>query len=208
VNKLTIGTFNYSKVNADRVGLGHIENSKGIKILGLLGSGLFKRFEMVIDYANELIYLHRAAANRLGHYKSVHERQANLFYTVPISIQEGKIMVQIQVGKKGRHFVLDTGAETSILDSRLPKDVMANVEMVRKISLIGAGSKKTEAWYGLLNSAFIGPVSLGSMEVLITSLADMAMAYGRNIDGMLGAAFFSKQKVAINFINNELYIWK
>ncbi len=208
IKKFSLGAFEYTRVNADRVGLGHIENSKGIKILGLLGSGLFKRFEMVIDYANEVIYLNRAAVNRIGRYKSVYAGQADLFQTVPIRIYEGKIMVQVQIAKKNKNFLLDTGAETSIIDSRLSKDIMASVEMTRKISLVGSGYKKTEAWYGLLKNASLGSVSIDSMEVLVTPLADLAAAYGRNIDGMLGFAFLSKQKVGINFISNELYIWK
>ncbi len=208
VKKLSIGAFNYTSVHADRVGLGHIENSKGVKVLGLLGSGLFRRFEMEIDYANEVIHLNRAAGNRVGQYQSVFAEKETLLATVPVRIYEGKILAQVQIGKRTKNFILDTGAETNILDSRLSNDIMASVEMTRKISLIGSGAKKTEAWYGVLKDASIGKVPLGSMEVLVTSLARMSEAYGRNIDGMLGFAFFSKQKVGINFINNELYLWK
>jgi hypothetical protein len=58
VVKFFLGPVKYYKVEADLVNLGHIENSKGIKILGLLGMQLFKQFEMIIDYEKSLIYLH------------------------------------------------------------------------------------------------------------------------------------------------------
>ena len=58
VKKFSFGAVNYYKVTADRINLGHIENSKGIKIFGLMGVQLFKQFEMIIDYENSVIHLH------------------------------------------------------------------------------------------------------------------------------------------------------
>jgi predicted aspartyl protease len=117
-------------------------------------------------------------------------------------------MTQFIIGKKNLNFVLDTGAETNILDSRLSKEVFGEVVMERKITLIGAGSKKIEAWYGRVTELKAGSIKLNNMEVLITSLKQMSEAFGNNIDGMLGYAFLSKQKVGINFLTNEMYIWK
>ena len=54
VPELSFGGVKYSGVEADRINLGHIEDSKGIKIMGLLGMQLFKRFEMIIDYEKEI----------------------------------------------------------------------------------------------------------------------------------------------------------
>jgi len=41
VSELNFGTYHYYKAEADLLNLGHIENTKNIKILGLLGMGLF-----------------------------------------------------------------------------------------------------------------------------------------------------------------------
>ena len=59
LKNFTLGTFHYTRVNADLTNLGNIENSKGVKIIGLLGVALFKQFEMIIDYERGVIYLHR-----------------------------------------------------------------------------------------------------------------------------------------------------
>jgi len=208
VKQMSFGNFTFTSLQADRVSLGHIENSKNVKILGLLGAGLFKRFEMVIDYANELIHLHRVAKNQRMTYKSQYQAKRADFYTMPLTIRDGKIMTQVVIGSQRLNFVLDTGAETNIMDSRLPKEVFSEVEMERKISLIGTGSKKVEAWYGRVKETNLGSCKIANMEVMVTSLKHLSAAFGRDIDGMLGYGFLSKQKVGINFLTNEMYIWK
>lgn len=208
VKQMSFGNFTYTSLQADRVNLGHIENSRNLKIMGLLGAGLFRRFEIMIDYANEVIYFHRVAKNERMTYKSQYLAQRADFLTLPISTREGKILTQVVVGKQKLNFVLDTGAETNILDSRLSKAVLADVVLERKISLIGAGSKKEEAWYGTVKQMHFGTYSVNNLEVMITSLKHLSAAFGKNIDGMLGYGFLSKQKIGINFLTNELYIWK
>lgn len=208
VKQFNLGPFTYSEVNAGRVNLGHIENTKGIKIMGLMGAGLFKRYEMLIDYEQQVIHFHRAAKKEKSGYKSFYLDKKAEYETLPIRLQEGKLITKMAVGKQMLNFVLDTGAETNILDSRLPKSVFSNVIMDRKISLVGTGQKPVEAWYGRLFNASLGQVKIDSMDVLVTSLQQMSEAFGQNIDGMLGYAFLSKQKTGINFLNNELYLWK
>lgn len=208
VKKLSFGGFEYTEVNAHRINLGHIENSRGIKILGLLGSGLFSRFEMLIDYENEVIHLHRVAKSEKMNYKSIYSNESAGYSILPMQVLDGKLLMKAMIGKQKLNFVLDTGAEVSILDSRLSGAVFETVVMERKITLTGTSAKKTEAWYGRVKQVTLGPVKLTDFEVLITSLKSMSDAFGRSIDGMLGYSFLSKQKIAINFVGNEIYIWK
>lgn len=208
VKKLSFGGFEYKEINAHRINLGHIENSRGIKILGLLGSGLFSRFEMLIDYENEVIHLHRVAKSERMNYKSIYRNESAGYSIIPMQVLDGKLLMKAMIGKQKLNFVLDTGAEVSVLDSRLSGAVFETVEMERKITLTGTSAKKTEAWYGRVKQVNLGPVKLTDFEVLITSLKSMSDAFGRSIDGMLGYSFLSKQKIAINFVGNEIYIWK
>lgn len=208
VKKLNFGNFSYAQVNADRVSLGHIENAKGIKILGLLGSGLFKRFELMIDYENEVIHFHRMSKQGKAGNGGFYIDQKNAFQVIPMLFRDGKIIIRLSVKGKKLNFILDTGAESNVLDSRLSKEIFNEVIMDRKITLVGSGSKKVDAWYGRLKELEIAPVKLLNMEVLITSMEYMSKSFDRNIDGMLGFPFLSKQKIGINFLTNELYIWK
>lgn len=208
VEALNLGGFTYKRVHAHRVNLGHIENTRGVKIMGLLGAGLFKRYEVLIDYENEEIHLNRIALKGKSSYKSVYYHQRKDYYILSFRLLGKKMVTPLFIGGQKLNFVLDTGAETNILDSRLKKVVFNEVVMERKIDLIGSGSKKVEAWYGRVKVGSIGTMHLKNMEVLVTSLQQMSAAFGVDIDGMLGSDFLSKQKVVINFLQNELYVWK
>jgi predicted aspartyl protease len=208
VEALNLGGFTYKRVHAHRVNLGHIENTRGVKIMGLLGAGLFKRYEVLIDYENEQIHLNRVALQNKNHYRSVYYSESKYYHILSFRLVGRKMVTPLLIGGQKLNFVLDTGAETNILDSRLKKIVFNEVVMERKIDLIGSGSKIVEAWYGRVKSGSIGTMQLENMEVLVTSLQHMSAAFGVDIDGMLGIGFLSKQKVVINFLQNELYVWK
>ncbi len=206
--KLMIGDFEYYRVQADRANLGHIENSKGIKILGLLGVHLFKRFEMVIDFENNLIHLHKIGKKEKAAFYFEGLQEWDKYDLVPIQVLESKMLIPLFFGKRKLNFILDTGAESNVLDSRLPNQVLDSVKLERKITVIGSGNEKRDAWYGNFTGLRAGEKPLQAVEVLLTSLAQMSMAYDRNIDGMLGIAFLSQQKIGINFQTEKLYIWK
>ncbi len=208
VPKFSIGSFEYSVVRADRVNLGHLENSKGIKIMGLIGVGLFRRFEMVIDHKNELIHLRRFGKKEKQTEPHPVLKDKSKLVVHPIASLYGKMVTEVTIGNNNLSFVLDTGAEINVVDDRLPKKVLKNVTVEKRISVIGAGAKKTEAWYGTLKHLSVGGATAGNIDVMLTSLQHLSDAYGRSIDGILGYSFLSSKVAGINFAKNELYVWK
>jgi predicted aspartyl protease len=176
--------------------------------MGLLGAGLFRRFEMIIDYEKEVIHLYRfGKKEKRASYHPILQDKTK-FVVHPIASLYGKMVTEVLVGKNRLSFILDTGAETNVLDSRLPKQVLANVTMERRISVVGAGSERKEAWYGSLKHLSVGGTRVNHLDVMVTSLQHLSDAYGRSIDGILGYSFLSGKIAAINFANNELYVWK
>jgi len=208
VNELTVGCINSVAVPADLVNLGHLENVKGVKILGLLGASLFSQCEMIIDYENNLLYLHRIGKKETATYKHTMLKDTAAYATVPIEIWHHKIMTETYVNGKKIKLVIDSGAETNLLDSRLPGTVFQNVEIIKRISLNGAGNKKIEALYGNLNNLTIGNTQTGSLPVVITNLEKTCFGVNSCIDGVLGFDFLSLHKIGFNFVNNKMYIWK
>jgi hypothetical protein len=130
------------------------------------------------------------------------------FFVIPISIEDGKIIVYAYVRGKKLKFIIDSGAETNVLDSRLPSKVFDAVEITRRVTLSGAGSSKVDALCGDLRGLTIGDHDVGTLPVLITNLQSMCDAYGNCLDGMLGFDFLSLHKIGFNFVSHKLYIWK
>lgn len=208
VASLRFGPVRYSKLNADRINLGHIENSRGVKILGLLGMELFSKFEMIIDYENNLIYLHLITRKEASTYKSDLLADTSAYNTFPIFMKENKLLTYAQIAGKKLTFVIDTGAESNVLDSRLPDRIFEQVAITRRVVLTGSGSSKIEALYGDMKDMKMGNLEISTLPVLVTNLEKLCFSYDQCIDGMLGFDFLSLHKIGFNFVKNKMYIWR
>ncbi len=208
VKQLSFGGFHYHKVEADMLSLAHIENSKGVKILGLLGMSMFKQCSLTIDYEKNLIYLHHITRKEGNTYRDEMLKDTAAYNTVPIEVAENKVMVRSEMAGKKLKFVIDCGAETNILDSRLPNKIFEQVTINRRISLAGSGSKKVEALYGEMQNFRIGSSVIYNLPVVITNLEKSCFSFGECIDGVLGFDFLSLHKIGFNFVTDKMYIWK
>jgi hypothetical protein len=208
IDSFHLGPLHYIHMDADLINLGHIENNKGVKIFGLLGMRLFERFEMIIDYKASVIYLHLIGKKEAAVYRSPQLHDSTAYNVIPIEIAEGKIIVYLYLKGKKLKFIIDSGAETNVLDSRLPDKVFEQVEITRRVTLDGSGAKKVEALCGDLKGLRIGNRDISSLPVLITNLSSMCDAYNNCIDGMLGFDFLSLHKIGFNFVTRKMYIWK
>jgi len=208
VDSFRLGPLRYFHMDADLINLGHIENNKGVKIFGLLGMRMFERFEMIIDYSASVIYLRLIGKKEAAVYRNPQLLDSTAYNVIPIEIEEGKIIVYVYLKGKKLKFIIDSGAETNVLDSRLPGKIFEQVEITRRVTLNGSGSRKVEALYGDIKGLRIGDHDITSLPVLITNLKSMCDAYNNCIDGMLGFDFLSLHKIGFNFVTRKMYIWK
>lgn len=208
IDSFSIGGIHYYHAEADRVDLGHIENSKHIKILGLLGMQLFKPFEMIIDYEKNLLYLHLIKRKEAAVYRSDMLRDTSAYRTVPIELIDDKVIAYGELAGKRLKFVIDCAAESNVLDSRLSNKILAHVVVSGRVLLSGSGPTKVEALYGDLEGMRINGDRISKLPVLITNLEKMCFSYNNCIDGMLGFDFLSLHKVGFNFVTHKMYIWK
>ncbi len=208
ISSLSFGPIKYSKIEADRINLGHLENSKSVRILGLLGLNLFSRFEMIIDYEKSVLSFHLIAKKEAKSYSSNQLADTATYNVLPILLQENKLLTTATMGGKKLTFLIDTGAEANILDSRLPDKIFENVAVTGRVIIAGTGAKKTEALTGDLKNLKLGNLDIGTLPIIVTNLAKMCAAYDRCLDGMLGFDFLSLHKIGFNFVKRKMYIWK
>lgn len=208
VRNFSFGDMKHYNVNADLVNLGHIENRKGIRILGLIGMELLADYEMIIDYEKNLIYLNRVTRKKSSFYQHEMLADTSAYYTSSIEIKDARIMVRSEVAGKIMRLIIDSGAETNILDSRLPDNVFDEVTINSRIVLTGIGDKKVEALRGNLSGMTIGGQRVENLPVLITNLERTCFSYGGCVDGVLGFDFLSLKKIGFNFVKRKMYIWK
>ena len=208
IPRLCFGPVKYYRVESDIVNLGHIESSKGIKILGLLGMQLFKKFEMIIDYEKSLIHLHLVGKKEAASYKHDMLKDTAAYHTMRTRIWENKLLTFGEMAGKKLTFIIDTGAESNVLDSRLPEKIFQHVNISSRVLLAGSGNTKVEALYGNMKNLKLGNLQIDSVPVLVTNLEKMCYAFEQCLDGMLVFDFLSLHKIGFNFVTGKMYVWK
>jgi predicted aspartyl protease len=200
---MNISGLRFSGVQAKLSDLSHIENRRGIKVLGLIGFGLLRNYEVVIDAVNNELLLYRIDS------KGERASESNLFrsdHTQKFVEINNIVFVSGQVDGKVLRFCLDTGAETNVIDRYSPKTVLETFTIERSTGLSGASSARAEVLVGTMNDFRLGNNQFRDMKTIITSLNTMSEAYGIETDGMLGYDFFISGTICINFIKRQFDI--
>lgn len=208
IRSFSFGNMHYPRLEADLVNLGHIENMKGVKILGLLGVQLFKQFELFIDYEKNLIWLRMVNRKENGLMQHPMLSDTSAYHTVPFDLLDDKIILKTEMGGKKIKLIIDSGAETNIIDSRLPDKIFEQVNITGRILVAGVGNKRVEALQGDMRNIKIGNQLILSLPIVITNMEKTCFSYSGCVDGILGFDFLSLQKIGFNFVKRKMYIWK
>lgn len=208
VADFSFGSNHFYQTDADLTDLGSIENSRGIRLLGLIGVELLRKFEMIIDYENNLIFLHRLDRKGTSVFEQDQLADTSAYQVIPIRIIDSRIMVETVVGGKKLRLVIDSGSEANLLDSRLPERVFNEVSITGRTTMMGVGGKKTDVLKGELNTLHIGGVDIRQMKVLVTNLERTCFSHAGCVDGVLGFDFLSLKKIGFNFVKNKMFVWK
>jgi predicted aspartyl protease len=202
--KISLAGLSFNKIPASLADLGHIENRRGAKVLGLMGFDMIKDFEIIIDIAHNQLQLFRI--DNKGNRKSSSQAEFRGDFTQNIEFSKNILFLNATVGGKILKFCLDTGAETNAISDHSPKSVLSTISIERKSSLRGSGTITSEVWFGTMKELKMGDYTLKNMETIITSLESLSEAYGVTLDGMLGYNFLSKGVICINFVKRQMDI--
>ena len=189
---------------ADVTNLGHIENRRGVKILGLIGFSMMRRLEIVIDAKNNQLKLFRIDnhGNRIN--SKLPEFKAD--YTQKIVGNTNILFIKGIISGKNLNFCFDTGCETNVICSDCNRSIMNTLTITGRSKLTGAGSSGSEVLFGRMNDFTIGNKQIPNMDTVITNLDALSESYGTKIDGMLGYNFLEQGVICINFVKREFGI--
>jgi predicted aspartyl protease len=204
VRRMMVAELIYTNIPADITPLGHLENRRGVKILGLFGMSLLKNLEIVIDSRNNELQLFKLDknGNRFG------TTASEVKYDIVNKIEQYRniMFIKASIGGKVLAFCLDTGAESNVLSIDAPGKVLGTVTITRRSNLQGVGSDQGEVLFGTMNDFILGNRKFSSMETILCSLEALSDKYGYPIDGMLGYDFFTQGKIYLNLVKKEMGI--
>ncbi len=205
VDSLIIQKLFYTQVDADIVNLGHLEDARGVKILGLLGASLFLEVEMEIDLQNNLLILYKLDSE--GNRIAGNERNQTPNLLMPIDITNDIIFMDVTIADKKLRFCLDTGAERNVLSNMVSNKILKHFTLTTRGSLAGSGGSDQLVLNGEIDSVQIGGAYFVAMPFILTNLNYLQLVYDTNINGILGYNFLSKGIVTINHKKKKLSMY-
>jgi len=206
VDSLVIDELYYTSLDADVVNLGHLEDAKGVKILGLLGANLFSQMEMEIDLQHSILRLTRMdGSGQLLSVSSGDPPPPDML--VPIELENNIIFINSTVAGKKLRFCFDSGAETNVLSNSIGNKVLSQFSLISRAELGGTSSQRLDVLSGQLGEMTIGNHSFKKMPVILADLSGLREVYNTDIDGILGYDFLSSGRVIINFRKKELTMY-
>ena len=205
VDSLVIQDMYYTSVDADIVNLGHLEDARGVKILGLLGSSLFKEVEMEIDLQNNLLILYKLdkEGNRIVGY----ERTATPDVDLDMMVTNNILFIEGSIADKKLRFCIDTGAERNVLSNTVSNKISKHFELTSSGDLTGSGGSNQLVLNGQVDSVIIDEVSFAAMPFILTNLTYLQLVYETTINGILGYDYLSKGIVTINHKKKKLSMY-
>jgi len=207
VHNFNILDLQYSKLTADVTDLSSIENGRGIKILGLLGTRLFSKFALTVDLFRNVLYIQKLDndGNIPESEKVFHDR----FMVTPFRFLNDIIYMKGSVNNNPLWFAFDTAAETNLLDYDVSKKMRKEMQVISRSKVTGIGGSSFEVVYARFDELIVGDRMFMKNRVLITNLDEMGKAYGHSVDGILGFDFFVRGIFTINFVKKEfeMYIY-
>ncbi|WP_299714955.1 aspartyl protease family protein [uncultured Tenacibaculum sp.] len=207
IKKLSLGAITFKNKRSDIIDLSHIEKSKKMKLLGIIGFSTLKDYEVFIDlYLNQITL---TKVDRNGNTLNDHVYLEKIVDSINFKLKKHTIVLNGYIGDEEVVFGLDSGAEFNQLNKRITKKALQHFYPKKRVKLMGASKKKIEVLYGNLfrvklnDNTFFGP-----MKTMLTNLNNMNNAFGTKLDGILGYDFFAQKRVIINYKKEKLYFIK
>jgi hypothetical protein len=209
VQNFNIGfDLHYNKLTADVIDLSAIENSKKIKILGLLGTQVFRKIAITVDLFHNVMYLHKLDSK--GNLADQERPFAQPDMKTSFKNMNDVLFIQGVINNKKLWFAFDTGAESNLLHTNVSSKILKVMTIVNKSKIVGVGGSGYEIIYANFNKLTIESYVFNNNRILLANLDHLGKAYGQSVDAVLGYDFFSRGIFTINFVKNEfeMYIYK
>ncbi len=193
--------------NSQIIDFSHLEKSKKMQVLGIIGYEILKDYEVFIDFQLKQITLFKTDQN--GNRIDKHLLLEKITDSIDIKVKKHTIVLKCSVNGEKLNFGLDTGAEINLLSKSVPKRVLKKFRPLRRIKMIGMYNKKIEVLAGKLYDLRLkDKLHCSVMRTIVGNLNSMRHAYGMKLDRVLGYDFFAMRRLIINYKKKKLYFIK
>ena len=183
--KIRLQSLIWKAVYAEILPFKHLEQIKGIPILGLLGGRMLRSYSLWIDYANQLIWLEKNA-----------EQWETAYFRAPtggsieqqsFNFKNGSPTLQVHLDGIPYQFSLDTGAETNVIDPKHQENFAAHYNL-QEVKMLRSFSQQAQR----ISSTLLYDMRLGRVpcQPMVTTFLSISKwntgTKGPKVDGILG----------------------
>ncbi|WOD43778.1 hypothetical protein [Hwangdonia lutea] len=204
VKEFVLQNFRLENKSSDVIDLSHIEHSKKIKLLGIIGYNILKDYEIFVDMHLNQITLTKVDAK--GNKLDKHLYLEKIVDSVNFKLKKHTIVLNSTINDQKLKFGLDTAAEFNQISKSVNKKVLKYFIPKKRLTLIGASNKNIEVMAGKLHRVKLKEtIYFGPMLTVLTNLNKMNDAFGTDLDGIFGYEFFAQKRTIINYHKEKLY---
>ncbi|WP_109434283.1 MULTISPECIES: hypothetical protein [Aquimarina] len=207
VKEFILQNFNLKNKTSDIVDLSHIEKTKKMNLLGIIGFSILKDYEVFVDMHLNQITLTKV--DEFGTKLDQHVYAEKIVDSIDFKLRKHTIVLNGYIGDQNVKFGLDTAAEFNQINKKIGRKALKNFYPKKRLVLLGASDHKIEVMAGKLFRVKLSEtVYFGPMNTILTNLNAMKEAFGTELDGVLGYEFFQQKRTIINYQKEKLYFVK
>ncbi len=123
--------------------------------------------------------------------------------TTAIRVENDSAIVSIHINQQEKplRFLLDTGAEITIIDARTAQDL--GLPEGKEIDVLTFGEQSTVRTVRI-NNLRLGPVHVGPIDVAKYDLTGLTRGVGSRVDGVIGIDVLGRRPFTIDYGNKQL----
>jgi hypothetical protein len=192
---------------SDVIDLSHIERTKKMNLLGVIGFNILKDYEVFIDlYLNQITL---TKTDRFGEKLDKYVYLEKITDSIDFKLKNHTIVLNATVNGQNLKMGLDSAAELNQINKSVSKKVLKYFHPKERLMLTGASNSKIEVLAGKLHRVKLSEtIYFGPMNTILTNLSKMNEAFGTKLDGVLGFEFFQQKRTIINYKKEKLYFVK
>ncbi len=204
LKEFVIQNLTLTNKTSDVIDLSHIEISKKMNLLGIIGYNILKDYEVFIDmYLNQITL---SKVDTKGNKLDTKVYLEKIVDSIDFKLNKHTIVLETFVDQYKVNFGLDTAAEYNQLNKSSNRKILKFFHPTRRLKLTGASGKEIEVLAGKLQRVKLSEtIMFAPMATVLTNLNKMNEAFGTSLDGILGYEFFKQKRTIINYQKEKLY---
>jgi hypothetical protein len=202
VKLLKIQEAEWKNISAYALDLRQLEAKNRVSILGLVGYGLLKKYELMIAPKEHMLYL-------LDSDESFFQGLPQPLAKIAVTLVDHLPIIEIEIEGLTWRFGIDTGAESNLISEKCLAALSQSFYQKKGINNVRGLDKKVKSCQIVgLNKIEIGSLAFEKVDFTVMDFGHIAAQSGIHLDGLIGSDLLSKMKFSINYRKRSFKIWE